>query len=217
MVAEVHCLCMQHSKHQIFETMYRETVITWDYPLFEALNFEGGAFVDGLMLAISGIAMWIPLYLLILYMVWRRWSWRGVVALILAVALALGAADLLAGIFKHTGPLKNLWADFPARLRPMFSEGLSDINIPSTNHGRYGTVSAHAATIVSLSIVSAYAVGRRWFSLLMAFVALLICYSRIYLACHFPQDILLGAALGTLTALLGILFFRRVAGKDKRW
>lgn len=217
MVAEVHCLCMQHSKHQIFETMYRETVITWDYPLFEALNFEGGAFVDGLMLAISGIAMWIPLYFLILYMVWRRWSWRGVVAIILAVALALGAADLLAGIFKHTGPLKNLWADFPARLRPMFSEGLSDINIPSTNHGRYGTVSAHAATIVSLSIVSAYAVGRRWFSLLMAFVALLICYSRIYLACHFPQDILLGAALGTLTALLGILFFRRVAGKDKRW
>lgn len=216
MVAEALCLCMQHSKTKEI-TMYRETVITWDYPLFEALNFEGGAFVDGLMLAISGTAMWIPLYLLILYMVWRRWSWRGVVALILAVALALGAADMLAGIFKHSGPLKNLWADFPARLRPMFSEGLSDMNIPSTNHGRYGTVSAHAATIVSLSIVSAYAVGRRWFSLLMAFVALLICYSRIYLACHFPQDILLGASLGTLTSLLGILFFSKVAGKDKRW
>lgn len=190
---------------------------TWDYPLFEMLNFDGGATLDSLMSAISGIVMWIPLYLLILYMVWRRWSWRGVVALILAVALALGSADLLAGIFKHSGPLKNLWPDFPARLRPMFSEGLSDVNIPSTNHGRYGTVSAHAATIVSLSIISAYAIHRRWFSWLIAVVAIAICYSRIYLACHFPQDILLGAALGVVTATLGILVFRAIAGKNKRW
>lgn len=190
---------------------------TWDYPLFEMLNFDGGATLDSMMSAISGIVMWIPLYLLILYMVWRRWSWRGVVALILAVALALGLADLLAGIFKHSGPLKNLWPDFPARLRPMFSEGLSDVNIPSTNHGRYGTVSAHAATIVSLSIISAYAIHRRWFSWLIAVVAIAICYSRIYLACHFPQDILLGAALGVVTATLGILVFRAIAGKNKRW
>ena len=190
---------------------------TWDYPLFEMLNFDGGATLDSLMSAISGIVMWIPLYLLILYMVWRRWSWRGVVALILAVALALGLADLLAGIFKHSGPLKNLWPDFPARLRPMFSEGLSDVNTPSTNHGRYGTVSAHAATIVSLSIISAYAIHRRWFSWLIAMVAIAICYSRIYLACHFPQDILLGAALGVVTATLGILVFRAIAGKNKRW
>lgn len=190
---------------------------TWDYPLFEVLNFDGGATLDSLMSAISGIVMWIPLYLLILYMVWRRWSWRGVVALILAVALALGLADLLAGIFKHSGPLKDLWPDFPARLRPMFSEGLSDVNIPSTNHGRYGTVSAHAATIVSLSIISAYAIHRRWFSWLIALVAIAICYSRIYLACHFPQDILLGAALGVVTATLGILVFRAIAGKNKRW
>lgn len=190
---------------------------TWDYPLFEMLNFDGGATLDSLMSAISGIVMWIPLYLLILYMVWRRWSWRGVVALILAVALALGLADLLAGIFKHSGPLKNLWPDFPARLRPMFSEGLSGVNIPSTNHGRYGTVSAHAATIVSLSIISAYAIHRRWFSWLIAMVAIAICYSRIYLACHFPQDILLGVALGVVTATLGILVFRAIAGKNKRW
>ena len=190
---------------------------TWDYPLFEVLNFDGGATLDSLMSAISGIVMWIPLYLLILYMVWRRWSWRGVVALILAVALAIGLADLLAGIFKHSGPLKNLWPDFPARLRPMFSEGLSDVNIPSTNHGRYGTVSAHAATIVSLSIISAYAIHRRWFSWLIAMVAIAICYSRIYLACHFPQDILLGAALGVITATLGILVFRAIAVKNKRW
>lgn len=190
---------------------------TWDYPLFEALNFEGGAMLDWLMSAISGTVMWIPLYLLILYMVWRRWSWRGVVALLVAVGLALGLADLLAGIFKHSGPLKNLLPDFPARLRPMFSEGLSDVNIPSTNHGRYGTVSAHAATIVSLSIVSAYAIHRRWFSWLITVVAIVICYSRIYLACHFPQDILLGAALGIVTATLGILVFRAIAGKNKRW
>ena len=189
--------------------------ITWDYTLFEALNFSGGALLDRVMMAISGVAMWIPLYLLIIYMVWRRWSWRGVIALLIAVGLALGAADLIAGIFKHSGPLKNLWPEFPARLRPMFSEGLADVNIPSTKHGLYGTVSAHAATIVSLSILSAYAVGRRWFSWMMAAMALLICYSRIYLACHFPQDILLGAAVGVVTATLGVVVFRLIVGKNR--
>ncbi len=187
---------------------------TWDWGLFDALNFDGGNVMDWIMSAISGIAMWIPLYAIIIYIVWRRWQWRGVVMLVVAAAVAMGLADIISGIFKHTGPLKELWSSFPVRQRPMFTEALDEVHVVSFAHGPYGTVSAHAATITALAVISSMVIARRWFSYTMLIVALLVCYSRIYLACHFPQDILLGVATGLLTGYIGARLFR--CGM-KRW
>lgn len=170
--------------------------------------------MDWIMSAISGIAMWIPLYAIIIYIVWRRWQWRGVVMLVVAAAVAMGLADIISGIFKHTGPLKELWSSFPVRQRPMFTEALDDVHVVSFAHGPYGTVSAHAATITALAVISSMVIARRWFSYTMLIVALLVCYSRIYLACHFPQDILLGVATGLLTGYIGARLFRYGM---KRW
>lgn len=189
---------------------------TWDVALFEALNFDGGKAMDSFMSAVSGVAMWLPLYALILYMVWRRYSWRGLLLFVVAAAVAMGLADIIAGIFKHSGPLKDVWASFPARPRPMWSDGIENIHVPSYEHGEFGTVSAHAATIVSLALLSAMVVQRRWLTVVMIVVSLLYCYSRIYLACHFPQDILLGAGVGAFTGLLSVAMFRYIM-KRKRW
>lgn len=188
---------------------------TWDVGLFEALNFDGGKMMDGFMTAVSGVAMWLPLYALILYMVWRRYSWRGLLLFVVAAAVAMGLADIIAGIFKHSGPLKDVWASFPARPRPMWSDGIENIHVPSYEHGEFGTVSAHAATIVSLALLSSMVVRRRWLTIVMVVVALLYCYSRIYLACHFPQDILLGAGVGLLTGLLSVAMFRYIMARKR--
>ena len=75
-----------------------------DHQLFLALNFDGGPMWDRVMLALSGTTMWIPLYVLILWLVWRRAGWRGMVWFLVLMAAAVGLADLIAGIFKHTGP-----------------------------------------------------------------------------------------------------------------
>ena len=184
--------------------------VTWDWGLFEALNFDGGGFMDTLMTAISGVLMWLPLYALIIYIVWRRYSWRGVVALVVAIGIAMGLADVIAGIFKHSGPLKHLWEEFPVRLRPMFNTLLNDVHVVSFKHGEFGTVSAHAATIVSLAVLTSKIIRLRWFTWLMIGVAVVVCYSRIYLACHFPQDILIGATLGVASGLVGYWIFTRV-------
>ena len=174
------------------------------------LNFDGPAWLDSVMIAVSGIKMWIPLYILIIYIVWRRYGWRGIVALLVAMGVAIGISDIVAGIFKHQGVFANLLLDFPARLRPMHSEGLD-----FAANGYYtgyvnGTVSAHTATIVAIAMISIYGVRRMWFTLAMSVIALLICYSRIYLACHFPQDILLGMCVGAVAGLCGILLFKSV-------
>lgn len=184
--------------------------IRWDWGLFEMLNFDGPAWLDSAMIAVSGIKMWIPLYILIIYIVWRRYGWQGIVALLVAMGVAIGISDIVAGIFKHQGVFANLLPDFPARLRPMHSEGLD-----FAANGYYtgyvnGTVSAHTATIVAIAMISIYGVRRMWFTLAMSVIALLICYSRIYLACHFPQDILLGMCVGAVAGLCGILLFKSV-------
>ena len=189
---------------------------TWDIPLFEALNFNGGALLDWVMTAISGVWMWLPLYLLIIYMVWRKYGWLGLIALVVALGVAMGLADIIAGIFKHSGPLKELWPDFPVRQRPMFNDLVDDVHVVSTQHGQYGTVSAHAATVVALAVISTIVISRRWFTWLMVSVAVVICYSRIYLACHFPQDILIGALLGIASGFVGVWLFKRILRLGRR-
>lgn len=216
-----------------------------DHNLFLALNFDGGTLCDHLMLAFSGIAMWVPLYVLILWLVWRRKGWRGMLLFVVAVAVAMGAADLVAGIFKHTGPLGDLFPGITPRWRPMFTPALEGLDISPDSlrtlrrmspealaaagysdwivhvpaeavSGRFGTVSAHAATIVAMSFLAIRTIRRRWFTLLMVLCAAAICYSRIYLAKHYPADILWGALLGLLLGWAAEGLLRRFDRRSSR-
>ena len=74
-----------------------------DHSLFLALNFDGGPLCDRLMLALSGVAMWVPLYALLLWLVWSREGWRGTLLFPLLTAAARGVAALVAGLFKPSG------------------------------------------------------------------------------------------------------------------
>lgn len=184
---------------------------SFDHQLFLWLNFDGGAAMDYIMESISGVAMWLPLYAFILYWVWRHWGWKSAIAFVLCLAMALGISDILAGIFKHQGLLKNAWESFPVRHRPMFDPAVRELaHVTSYAHGPYGTVSAHAATAVALGWMSGLMIRRRWYSWFIAVVVVLICYSRIYLACHFPMDILLGSVLGTIAGVSMYFLWRQM-------
>ena len=184
---------------------------TFDHNLFLWLNFDGGAVMDSIMTAVSGTLMWIPLYLFIIYFVWRRYGWRSAIAFVVCLALAIGLSDIISGIFKHQGLLKNVWPEFPVRHRPMFSSAVRDLaHAPSLRHGPYGTVSAHAATVVALAWMSGLAIDRKWYKWAISALAILICYSRIYLACHFPMDILLGAIVGTISGVSLFFLWKKI-------
>lgn len=210
----------------------------FDQRLFLLLNFDGGPVWDRVMLAVSGTTMWIPLYVLILWLVWRRAGWRGTLTFLVLMAAAVGLADMVAGIFKHTGVLGRLLPDLEPRLRPMFTPSLEGLDIPPDSlaairraalpgdwavhvppgavAGRYGTVSAHASTIVALTLLSAAVIRRRWFTILVTLCALLICYSRIYLAKHFPMDILWGALLGAALGGVAYWIYHRLTTRKKK-
>ena len=181
---------------------------TFDHNLFLWLNFDGGAIMDKFMVAVSTPVVWSWLYVLLIAIIWRRRGWRSALLFVVLVAAAVGLTDLLAGIFKHSGPLKHLWESFPARLRPMHTPELEGLVHVVKSAGRYGTVSAHAGTMSAIALMSVAV--HRWMLVPMLFVALLISYSRIYLACHFPMDIALGFTLGLMVGGVLLLLYRHV-------
>ena len=184
---------------------------SFDERLFLWLNFDGGAVMDRVMSAISGVWLWIPLYLFIFWAVLRKYGWKTMLAFIVCLALAMGLSDMLCGIFKHTGLLKGLLPDFPVRHRPMFDINMRELaHVVSYRHGPYGTVSAHAATNAAMALLSALAIRRRWYKIAIVAITLIISYSRIYLACHFPQDIVLGLAVGAISGWLMYLLWRKL-------
>lgn len=206
---------------------------TFDHDLFLALNFDGGELLDQAMLTISGTAMWIPLYLLIFYLVARDYGWRQLVIFILLLAAAMGLADIVAGIFKQSGLLEGALPNLTPRWRPMFEPTLEGLEItpdslrvlrkgalladPAVHapieavSGRYGTVSAHASTVCALCYLASRVLRRRWFTPLMVACTLLICYSRIYLAKHYPMDLLWGALLGIALGWIAYRLFNYTA------
>lgn len=212
---------------------------TFDHNLFLALNFDGGRWMDSLMLAISGTAMWIPLYLLIFFLVWRDYGWQKLLLFILLLAAAMGLADIVAGIFKHSGLLGDLFPTLEPRWRPMFEPALEGYDVSHESlktlrasgllentvvhvpleavGGRFGTVSAHASTVCSLCYLSVSVIRRRWFSWLMILCTIVICYSRIYLAKHYPMDILWGALLGLLLGWIASSIFRHFSKRRSRF
>ena len=209
----------------------------FDHQLFLDLNFDGGPCMDRLMLTVSGTAMWLPLYALILWLVWRRGGWRGVIVFTVLMIAALALADMVSGMFKSNGVLGGLLPGFEPRWRPMFTPSLEGLEIAPdslralrmagtpgdwTVHvpveavsGRYGTVSAHAATIVALTVLSAAAIRRRWFTALLLFCTVLICYSRIYLGKHFPMDLVWGTLVGAALGWAAYLAYRTLSCQKK--
>ena len=91
------------------------------------------------------------------------------------------------------------------------------VHVVSYAHGPYGTVSAHAATVAALAVISSLTIRRPWFTWLMVAVTLLVCYSRIYLACHYPMDLLLGLVVGIVSGGAMYLLYKKLAEVLKKF
>ena len=143
---------------------------------------------------------------------------------------------MVSGIFKSNGVLGGLLPDFEPRPRPMFTPSLEGLDItpdslrvmrreavphhwavhvpPEAVSGMYGTVSAHAATIVALAVLACGAIRRRWFTGLMVVCSVVICYSRIYLGKHFPMDLVWGTLVGAALGYAALRAYRRLIRRD---
>ena len=156
--------------------------------------------LDPLMMLMTKTIFWLPLYLILVFLVFKRFKMEGWFFLA-AVALAILLADQFTSGFMKP---------FFARLRPSQEpslEGLLHL-VDGYKGGRYGFASGHAAN----TFATAFLIWRlfkdmyRWVGLIFLW-ALLMAYTRIYLGVHYPGDILVGAMVGLGCGWLAFKFF----------
>lgn len=75
-----------------------------------------------------------------------------------------------------------------------------------TLHNFHAFPSGHTASAFALAGVLSFAAKNKNFSLLFLLLAIMVGYSRIYLAQHFMDDVLVGAIIGVLSAIFCWLF-----------
>lgn len=71
-----------------------------------------------------------------------------------------------------------------------------------TNKGWKSFPSGHTTSIFSLTTIIAFNVRSSIVQFFLAIIAAITAYSRIYLGCHFPEDILAGASIGTIVSII---------------
>lgn len=137
---------------------------------------------------------------ILLIFIWRRGVKRGLI-IFLFTLLSLALSD---GIGTH------IFKNHVRRPRPAADSQLHAIT--RSPFGGYSFVSNHAANNFAFAtFVSAFFPAARGF---LYFIAVLICYSRVYNGVHYPSDVLGGALLGTLIAWMMIYFCRKLLAKS---
>lgn len=142
----------------------------------------------------------------------QHWSWAVVIVLAFVLLtlrqeprrwwlVAIGV--VLCFLLADQGSV--LIKDTVCRLRPCHA--LEDVRMFRTHcGGQYGFVSSHAANAfaVALFFVLRYwkRLKRQWPLLLLIVWALATSYSRAYLGKHYPGDLVCGAILGCIIALI---------------
>jgi len=187
-----------------------ESLAHLDSDLFLFLNGLHAEWMDKVMVLITQMWVWLPLYLLLIYWTVKQYGKR-CWWIFLAVGIVVLCSDQLSA---HV--CKPLFQ----RLRPCYNADLQDlIYLPKgMAGGRYGFVSSHAANTFAVAafLTPALRKDRNWMGIMLYFWAFISSYSRIYLGFHYPGDILCGALLGILIGLILWKVFQLVVVK-KVW
>lgn len=173
-----------------------ETISTIDSDLFLFLNGLHTDWMDKVMIAITQMWVWVPLYLLLIYWVVKQYGKR-CWWVFLAVGLVVFCSDQLSA---------HICKPFFQRLRPCYNANFQGlIYLPKgLAGGKYGFVSSHAANTFAVAafLSAALRKNRNWMGVVLYLWAFISSYSRIYLGFHYPGDILCGALLGILIGII---------------
>ena len=178
-----------------------------DKELFLIINNFNSPFVDSIMFYVTDTEFWFPFYAVLLgFLVWKfKWSSLPIIG---GLAIVILFSDQLTSGFMKP---------FFERLRPCHESGIKDFVHLVDGCGKlYGFASGHASNSFGIATFL-WLVTRKWwkYSVWMMAWAAIVSYSRIYAGEHYPGDVVVGALIGILFALIFFVVYQKVLVKIK--
>lgn len=182
-----------------------DALIQYDIQLFLSLNKWGSPKFDDLIYFLSNhFLIWASLILIPLFACFKRYK-KNFISLFFFSLLAVGISDLISSqILKPT----------VKRPRPCREVSIKkEVYIPfgkSSCAGKYGFTSSHASNSFAIAYFFFLLLGRfsrKWWGLLLA--ASFISLTRIYLAKHYPLDLIFGTLIGLASARFSFFLWQK--------
>ncbi|MBS9463267.1 phosphatase PAP2 family protein [Flagellimonas sp. 389] len=171
-------------------------ILEWDRDTFIYLNNLGVENYDVFWSTVTNISTWIPLFLFFIVLLFIKFSTLEAFYK-LATALCLVVFIIL---------ITNLTKVTVARLRPNNTEEINTLIRILKTPMDFSFFSGHAASSFSITVLFFLFVRTKLKWAFLFFIwPILFATSRIFVGVHYPLDILVGALVGILSA---VLFYR---------
>ena len=164
-----------------------EKIVSLDVKLFIFLNSLGSETFDGFWLIITKQTSWTPLFLVLLYFIFKELGTNKTLFLMLFVAILVLFTDQTANLFKNGFQ----------RLRPCNNPEINSFIRTLQPSVSFSLFSAHAANTMAVATFLYLIFKRNFKYLWLLFLwPIIFAYSRIYIGLHYPLDIITGYIFG---------------------
>ncbi len=180
-----------------------ETLTSLDNQILLFFNSNHSPFMDEFMSLITGKWIWIPFYLILIDMLFKKLGPKYAALTLAAVVIAIVMTDQICA---------SVLRPYIARLRPCNPDNpiFEAITLVKNIHpGSYSWPSCHAANTFALATLLSCVMRSRKFTIMIFSWAIIVSISRLYCGVHYPTDILCGAAFGSVFGYLSLMLVSR--------
>lgn len=173
--------------------------LTWlDEQTLLLFNSYHTDILDEVISLITGKWIWIPFYLVLIDMLFRKLGPKYAILTLIAVVIAITMTDQICA---------SVIRPYIGRLRPCNPEnpifGMITL-VKDIQPGGYSWPSCHAANTFALATLLSCVMRSRRFTVMIFIWAVTVSLSRLYCGVHYPTDLICGAAFGSVFGYLSL-------------